>query len=229
MKAILKTMLVCVLAWLPALATAGPAYDAGRYADAEGAVDFLQHEWARVNYRSPEDERQAALEALAEHARAVGDRFEGRADVLVWEAICLSSYAGSLEGLSQFQAIDLVEAARDRLLEAKKLDAEVLDGSVYTSLGSLYYQVPGWPLGFGDDERARKHLQRALAIDPDGIDPNYFYGDFLRQQGEYAEAEKALEKALAAPARPDRPVADAGRRHEVQTVLTKVRERLAER
>lgn len=33
---------------------------------------------------------------------------------------------------------------------------ETLDGSAYTSLGSLYYQVPGWPIGFGDDDKAEK-------------------------------------------------------------------------
>ena len=32
----------------------------------------------------------------------------------------------------------MIKAARKRLLEAEKLDANALDGSVYTSLGSLY-------------------------------------------------------------------------------------------
>jgi len=226
----MRAAVLCLLAWLPMVAAAaGSGYDVERYADAGEAVRFVQHEWARVHYRSPEDERQAALEALAEHARAVADRFEGRADVLVWEAICISTYAGSLEGLSQFQAIGLVQEARDRLLEAEAIDPEALNGSVYTSLGSLYYQVPGWPLGFGDADQARAYLKKALAINPDGIDPNYFYGDFLREEGDYAAAEKALTKALRAPQRPDRPVADAGRREEVRAALARVRERLAKR
>ena len=204
-------------------------YRAADHADADAAVRFLQHEWARVNYQSPEDEREPQLEALTEHARTVADRFKGRADVLVWEAICLSTYAGSLEGLSRFQAIGLVKEARDRLLDAKEIDPEALNGSVYTSLGSLYYQVPGWPLGFGDAEQARAYLKKALAINPDGIDPNYFYGDFLREEGEYAAAEKALTKALQAPERPGRPIADAGRREEVRAALAQVREHLAKR
>lgn len=229
-KKALWVVLAGVLAWLPAVAgAAGPGDEVEGYADAPEAVRFLQKQWARVNYRSPQDQRQEALAALAEHARAVAGRFEERADVLVWEAICLSTYAGSLQGLSQFQAIGIVQEARDRLLEAEALDPDVLNGSVYTSLGSLYYQVPGWPLGFGDDEKAREYLKRALAINPDGIDPNYFYGDFLREQGEYAAAEKVLSKALEAPERPQRPVADAGRREEVRVALEQVRKRLAER
>ena len=54
-----------------------------------------------------------------------------------------------------------------------------MDGAAYTSLGALYYQVPGWPLGFGDDAAARTMLRKGLAIDPDGIDANY--GDGARR------------------------------------------------
>ena len=49
--------------------------------------------------------------------------------------------------------------------------------------GFPYYQVPGWPVGFGDDEKAEQLLKQALAINPTGIDPNFFYGDFLLDQG----------------------------------------------
>ncbi|MBV2263899.1 MAG: tetratricopeptide repeat protein, partial [Thauera sp.] len=103
-----------------------------------------------------------------------------------------------------------------------------LDGSAYTSLGGLYYQVPGWPLGFGDDAQAEKLLKQALAINPGGIDPNYFYGDFLSRQKRYAEARTALEKALAAPDRPGRESADAGRRAEARRLLEQVVAKLAQ-
>ena len=48
----------------------------------------------------------------------------------------------------------------------------MLDGSAYNSLGVLYYKVPGWPVGFGDKAKARELLQKALAINPKGIDAN---------------------------------------------------------
>ncbi|MCY1454452.1 hypothetical protein D9M71_715190 [compost metagenome] len=86
--------------------------------------------------------------------------------------------------------------------------------------------MPGWPVGFGDDERAEQLLKQALSLNPDGIDPNYFYGDFLLGEKRYAEAEKALEKALAALPRPGREVADAGRRQEAQALLDKARAKL---
>ncbi len=44
--------------------------------------------------------------------------------------------------------------------EAKGLFEEViaqepntLEGSALTSLGTLYYKVPGWPVAFGDKEK----------------------------------------------------------------------------
>ena len=84
-------------------------------------------------------------------------------------------------------------------------------------------------MGFGDDDKAREMLAKGLALNPEGIDANYFQADFLREQEDWAGAEKALLKALAAPARPGRERADAGRRAEAQAMLKQVREELASR
>jgi len=102
------------------------------------------------------------------------------------------------------------------------LDPTALDGSAYTSLGSLYYQVPPWPLAFGSDSKAEEFLKKALELNPDGIDPNYFYGDFLLQNNHYTEAKVYLEKALNAPERPGRASADAGRRAEIAKALNEI-------
>jgi Tfp pilus assembly protein PilF len=107
-----------------------------------------------------------------------------------------------------------------------EIDPNALQGSAYTSLGTLYFKVPGWPVGFGDDDKAEELLKKALVINPDGIDPNYFYGDYLLEQKRYAEAEQALLKAQQAPARPERPLADAGRQEEIQVALLTVRKKL---
>jgi Tfp pilus assembly protein PilF len=97
-----------------------------------------------------------------------------------------------------------------------------LNGSAFTSMGALYYQVPGWPIGFGDDEQAEKMLKQALQLNPNGIDPNYFYGDYLFRQKRYSEAKAALGKALLADARVGREVADQGRRAEITALLVNV-------
>ncbi|MEJ2393956.1 MAG: hypothetical protein P8Z77_04100 [Candidatus Thiodiazotropha sp.] len=180
----------------------------------------LSEAWAKIKYQMPKDQRLKAFESLNEKAVAMVEANPGKAEPLVWQAIILSTTAGEKGGLG---ALSLVKQAKKLLDRAEAIDPQVLDGSVYTSLGSLYYQVPGWPLGFGDDDKAESYLKKALAVNPDGIDPNYFYGDYLLQEKEYAEAAAAFEKALAAPAREDRPVADAGRREEIEAALAKVK------
>lgn len=102
-----------------------------------------------------------------------------------------------------------------------------MDGSIYATLGSLYGKVPGWPIGFGDRKKAREYLDKAIAIDPSSIDSNYFYADFLVDQADYASAAQYLKRALAAPPRPGRNDADAGRRAEAQKMLSMLHEKHA--
>ena len=50
---------------------------------------------------------------------------------------------------------------------------------------------------------------------------------FLFQQHEFEDARKVLRHALDAPADPDRPVWDAGRRAEVRSLLEQIDQKLA--
>lgn len=183
----------------------------------------LQDGWAVAKYRTPEKQQDEAFKRLVSEADQVVASHEGRAEPLVWKAIILSSHAGAVGGLG---ALGKVKEARRLLEQAEAINPAALDGSIYTSLGSLYYQVPGWPVGFGSDEQAEKYLKKALSINPDGIDPNYFYGDYLLDQKRYEEAARYLEKALQAPDRPDRALADEGRREEARTRLALARKHI---
>ena len=95
--------------------------------------------------------------------------------------------------------------------------------AVHTNLGSLYYEVPGWPIAFGDNKKAEDHLRTALAHDADGRDPNYFFGDFLLQRKRPREALPYLEKALNVPIDPAHARADKGRHGEVVAALEKAK------
>jgi tetratricopeptide (TPR) repeat protein len=183
----------------------------------------IQHSWEKATYETPDAEGKKRLfEALSTRADAFAHKYPGRAEPLVWQGIVLSTYAGAKGGLG---ALSLAKKSRDCLLEALKLDAAALDGSAYTSLGALYYKVPGWPVGFGDHDKAADYLRKALALNPDGIDPNYFLGELMFEEGDYTQSLKYLQKALAAPARPDRPLADSGRRGEINALIARVRAR----
>ena len=188
------------------------------------SVNQVRDRWAQINYQLPKPQREAAFEELLHQSEKIRQATPRDAAALIWEGIVLSSLAGEKGGMG---ALGLVKRARADFEAAIKLDAGALDGAAYTSLGALYYQVPGWPLGFGDDAAARTMLRKGLAIDPDGIDANYFYADFLRDQKDWAGARTAFQKALAAPARPGRDVADAGRRQEAQAKLKEVAAHLA--
>jgi len=183
----------------------------------------IQHEWARIKYQAGESEQEKLYEALAAKAATVTARYPGKAEPLVWEGIIYSTWAGAKGGLG---ALSLARESRKQLEAAIAIDPRALQGSAYTSLGTLYFKVPGWPIGFGDSEKAEELLKRALEINPDGIDPNFFYGEFLLDEDRYAESVAVLNHALQAAPRPDRPIADAGRKAEILDTLDMARKHL---
>jgi len=181
----------------------------------------IQKAWAKVNYETPAgDAREQAFDQLEKRAEQFVQQNPGRAEALIWEAIVESSYAGAKGGLG---ALGLCKEARGNLEAAMAIDPDALEGSAYTSLGTLYYKVPGFPVGFGDHDKARKLLKKALEVNPNGIDPNYFYAEFLYEEGEYAQALQHLDRAAKAPPRPGRESADKGRRAEIAALAAKVR------
>ena len=191
----------------------------------DGRIDGLARGWAHANYEIADKTAQAAAAAqVAADADALARQNPGRAEPLVWEAIAKATEAGAKGGLG---GLALAKESRALLERAEKINPTALgDGSVYTSLGSLYAQVPGFPIGFGDPGKARGYLAKALAVNPNGVDPNFFYGDLLMRQKDYAGASKALQKAMAAPARPGREVADKGRKAQAAALLAEAQAKL---
>jgi tetratricopeptide (TPR) repeat protein len=206
----------CLLAEASLAATTSPGFDAELLA--------IQQAWAKVNYETPTgDARVKAFDALEQRAEKFTKDHPGRPEALIWEGIIESSYAGAKGGLG---ALSLCKEAKGNLEAALALDPKALDGSAYTSLGTLYYKVPGFPVGFGDDDKAEKLLKKALELNPDGIDPNYFYAEFLFEQGRHQEALQRLDRAAHAAPRPGREAADKGRQGEIAALRSKVQAKL---
>jgi tetratricopeptide (TPR) repeat protein len=183
-------------------------------------VSAIQKQWAVIKYQTDEDSQSEAYEELIIQADALIESYPNQAEPLIWSAIVYSSYAGAVGGLkSVTKALPAVKQSRDLLLQAEAIDSNALGGSVMTTLGALYYQVPGWPLAFGDKKKAREYLEKGVQINENGLAANYFYGDFLLDRKEYTKAVSVLEHALAAPPLDQRPVADQGRREEIQALL----------
>jgi cytochrome c-type biogenesis protein CcmH/NrfG len=182
-------------------------------------VEDLQTGWDTANFQLLGKEQQESFEQLIAAADAFTAANPDDADGWVWSGIIKSSFAGIEGGLG---ALGLAKQAKADFEQSLKLDANAMQGSAYTSLGTLYAGVPGWPLGFGDDKKAEELLLKGLALDPAGIDSNYFYAQFLREEGRSADARKHYEAALQAPARPGRAIADSGRQAEIRAALAEL-------
>ena len=189
-------------------------------APVDDAVVDIQHDWEVIRYQSPAAEREKRFEMLTAKAHKVSETYAGRPEPLVWEGIVVSSLAGEKGGLG---ALGLVKQAKALYESAIAIDGNALEGSAYNSLGVLYYKVPGWPVGFGDKAKAKELLLKALALNPKGIDPNFFYGDYLLETKQPEQAVAFLDRAVQAPPRPGRQISDSGRREEARALLEKAK------
>ncbi len=191
---------------------------------AETTLLSLQKRWAVVNYTLKDDPQEEAFEKLIEDADKFVSENQEDAERLIWSGIIKSSYAGAKGGLG---ALSYAKAAKKDLEKALKINEAALSGSAHTSLATLYSKVPGWPIGFGSDKKAAQHFKKALQLNPEGIDPNYFYGEFLYdEKSNYKDAENYLLKAQNAKPRKQRPLADQERQKEITSLLTKVTKKL---
>jgi tetratricopeptide (TPR) repeat protein len=205
-------LLASVLALSGAQASGNPAMDA--------EVMAINNGWAHIKYEVKGSSAQyAALDALGAKAAAVSAKYPGQADPLMWEGIVRSEEAAVASTLKK---LGFATKARDLLIKGFKLDPHAGKGGLAMSLGVLYYRVPGFPIGFGNTAKAEQFLKAGLTNDPGGLDSNFFYGDFLKEQGKKDQAKIYLKKALNAPHDSRRPVWDAGRRAEVRALLEKL-------
>ncbi len=206
----------CLAAWT----TSWAAEDAG----VNAAILQLALSWEHIKFEvTDKDVQEKQMAALADRAGSIVQQFPGRPEAAIWQAIIISEQASmASENGSPFKALGFAKHAREILEPIAKQYPAVLDAGAPTSLGVLYSRVPGFPIAFGDKTKARELLQEAIKYAPDGLDANYFYGDFLYSEHEYPAAEQVFKHALALPLHPDRPIWDKSRRLVMQEDLEKM-------
>ena len=95
---------------------------------------------------------------------------------------------------SGLTALSLAKQAKAVLDKAYAMDPTALDAGAATTLGVLYYRVPGFPIGFGSTNKARQLLEEAVRTAPDSLDAEYFYGDFLYSEKQFPRPKPSCKR-----------------------------------
>lgn len=180
------------------------------------AARGLQSEWAQVFYQAPRNQRAPKYRNLLDRVHLLEQQHPGRAEPMIVEAIILCTYSAASLGLD---TLDMLEQARSLLQKAIALDPPALEGAAYVTLGNLYRRLPGWPVLYGDRKLARHYFESGVKLYPDAIDTNYFYGDYLLEEGETDHARVYLDKASHAPIRPSLKISDEQLKKETDQAL----------
>lgn len=205
-----------LLIWFILHSNPGYALSSDNYVE---DLSQLQKNWATGKYVIANENKKKYFHKIYLDSKKVLNKHPNDAKLLIWHGIIASTYAEVKGGL---KALSLVKESKSSLEKAISIEPNALQGSAYTSLGVLYEKVPGWPIGFGNDKKAKFYYETALKMNPNGIDSNYFYGAYLMDHGKKHEAVRFLEKALKAPGRKGRELADKGRRAEIKALLSKI-------
>lgn len=186
-------------------------------------VSEIRTQWAHVNYQLKDDSQTEGFKLLLNRIEELTHTFPGSAQSWIWSGIVKSSYAGNTGGL---EALSFAKSAKKDLEKSIKIDPHALNGSAFMSLGTLYYKLPSWPISFGNAKKAEFFLKKAIEINPQGKEPNYFYGEFLYDENKYEQAQHYLQIAQNIPPRVDSAVADEFRQIEIAQMLAKVEKKL---
>jgi len=187
-------------------------------ASTEHTVQTVAQRWENIEYGLPQDERAQAYQTLSERLNEQLENGDNNnPELLTWAGIVNASYAGAKGGLG---ALSLVKKARKQLERAIAIDENALLGGAKTTLGTLYAQVPGWPIGYGDKDKAKQLLEAASKSNRTNFTAQYFYGKFLLEQQNYPRARAVLSAAMDIPAREAHKRSDSARQAEISQRLS---------
>lgn len=184
-------------------------------------IQDVKDEWEATFYSLPPDQQEPILKTLSMKADTLIQKYPDAAEPYLVAGLIQCSLAANEGG---FSALGRVKKARQFVMQAMEKDPLAMEGSGYVILGNLYYRLPGWPISFGDNKVARSYLETAIRLYPDGLDANYFYGDFLLDEGDTAAALPYLEKADKAPVRALSRLSDMKLKEELKVSLKSARE-----
>lgn len=186
----------------------------------QDSLKGIELEWAKIYYEQPTQKQQVAYSLLLDKMQHLAKIDPNDAGVIYWTALIKASYAAHQNPVDALEAIHEV---RDLLNKAIAINPKVMNGAAYVILGTLYGKVPRWPIAFGDEDIAKKMLETALEINPEGVANNYFYGEFLLDHDDIKNATNYLKKAISVPVRPEQPYPDTQLKHKAEIMLENIK------
>lgn len=184
-------------------------------------INYIESQWAKIYYDKGGDKTTGYL-ALLKKIQSLANTYPQAVEPMIWKAIIISTKA---EFESPFTVLGSIDSAKEILENAIKKQPTALDGAAFIILGTLYHMTPGWPVSFGDGSKAEALLKKGLVINPQSIDANYFYADYLLSENKLEEAQKYLKRALTVPNRPQQQYADNQLKKEALAALKNTEER----
>ncbi len=203
-----------IIATLAAVTSAHAAF--------EDELAALQKSWASARYQVTGDERKKQLTKLVDDADALAKKYSDKGDSYLWAGVIRGSLAEAINGMG---ALSIVKEAKVDLEKSIALNAKAEDSYALGVLGLMYAKVPGWPIAFGDDKKAKELLKKGIEQSPDGMNINYLYASYLFEKDDYKEAQIHIKKAeQATPPAP----ADlwSGRQTEIRELAEKIQKKL---
>jgi len=188
----------------------------------DATVQSIETEWASIFYDSNNQNKLVSFDKLLAKADQLSAQFPNSSEVLFWQAVIMATVAEHQDG---FTALQSVNRAKELLEDAIKINPKTANGSAYVTLGTLYYMTPKWPIAFGDNDKAEEFYKQALRINPNSIDANYFFGDFLLSKNQAKTAQKYLEKAISIPSRKEQLFADNQLKFEAKQLIVNSKSR----
>jgi tetratricopeptide (TPR) repeat protein len=178
-----------------------------------------------AQYSAIGDQQTKAFDTLILRASELEKQYPNRAEPMVLHAYALRAHANTLG--RTMSAMMAGKEAVEKLEAAIALDPNVYGVTTYALLGSLYLgPAEVAPAVMGFKTKARTSLQKALALDPKGIEQNLAYAQLLFMDGDYKGTLQYANAALHAVPRLGREKADADLHAPADALIVKAKDKL---
>ncbi|MFZ4503880.1 MAG: hypothetical protein ACOYM1_08010 [Methylovulum sp.] len=206
----MKIFLFWCFIWVPISSLAATLDD---------TINTFESAWASIYYRQDNTEKARDYEQLLLTIKKSYADYPQQPELIFFEALVTASRA---EYLAPLAALDSIAYVRTILSQIITLKPSTMAGSAYVVLATLYHQAPAWPIAFGDDKKAEELFKAALTINPNSLDGNYYYGQFLVAKNAPKDAEFYFKQTVKIPLRPKQLLSDSQLRLAAQQALTQL-------